>query len=285
MSQSQSQAKRWLLTINNYTEDDLEQLKSLGTKFIVIAKETAPTTGTPHVHALAIFSGNKRFPTLKRAVPRADLEIVHGTFMQAYKYVTKDGEIYYENGEKPNCSGIGDTFKQMIQDCKNGTVDKECLMFCRYERFFERFLPHEDWSFDGDLKTKNHWIYGPPGTGKSTYVRDYAKKQKKRVYEKLANKWWDNYDGEEIVLIEDIDPKVCELLIHHFKLWADRWPFRAEIKGGSKRILPKFELFVTSNYSIGECFTGIDGQAICRRFEETEKTELSVPSSITEFDP
>lgn len=278
------QATRWLLTINNYTDDDIEKLKSLGYKYIIICAEKAPTTGTPHIHAIVTFQSNKRLSWFKPRVPRADCEIIRGTFQQAKRYVTKDGNILFEDGEAPRASGIGDTFKQMVQEAKEGTIDKECLMYCRYERFFEKFLPKEEWSFDGDLTNKNKWIYGPPGTGKSTYVRSYAKRANKRVYEKLANKWWDNYDGEEIVLIEDIDPKVCELLIHHFKLWADRWPFRAEVKGGSRRILPKFELFVTSNYSIGECFSGVDGSAICRRFKEIEKASVDDDLSITDFD-
>lgn len=268
-----SKARRWFLTINNYTDDDLEGMKALDYKYLLIAAEVGPKEGTPHVHAMVIFQNEFRFNRLKQLVPRANLEVVRGTFKQAYSYITKDGKILFENGDKPTNPGIGDTFKQMVQDAKAGTIDQECLMYCRYERFFQRFMPKEEWHFDGDLPTKNVWIYGPPGTGKSTFVREFAKSNGYRIYEKLSNKWWDNFDNEEIVLMEDLDPKVCEVLIHHIKLWADRWPFRAEIKGGSVRIMPKFMLFVTSNYSIAECFQGIDGTAIARRFQEKEKTE------------
>lgn len=270
MSQSQM-SRRWFITINNPTASDMDILREIECKFIVVAQEIGHNTHTPHIHALIIFNSNKRFIGVKRLLKRADIEVVKGTFKQAYDYVTKDGNILFEDGEKPSeKQSIECTFKKMVQSCKDGTVDRECLMFCRYEKFFNRFLPKDDYVFDGDLSSKNAWIYGPPGTGKSRLVREYAKSRGYRIYEKLSNKWWDNYDGEEIVLMEDLDPKVCEVLIHHIKLWADRYPFRAEVKGGSQRLLPKFQFIVTSNYSLGECFNGPDGQAICRRFDEWE---------------
>ncbi|AJD07485.1 replication-associated protein [Odonata-associated circular virus-14] len=270
MSQSQ-QSRRWFITINNYTSADIDALREIECNYIVACTEIAPTTGTPHVHALVIFNTNKRFFAVKRLVARADIEIVKGTFNQAYDYVTKDGRIILEEGDKPKEKhNVECTFKAMVQAAKDGTIDKECLMYCRYEKFFSRFEKREEFCYDGELSCKNAWIYGPPGTGKSRLVREYARSRGYRIYEKLSNKWWDNYDGEEVVLMEDLDPKVCEVLIHHIKLWADRYPFRAEVKGGSKRLLPKFQLIVTSHYSLSECFTGPDGSAICRRFDEWE---------------
>ncbi|EDR25456.1 replication-associated protein, putative [Entamoeba dispar SAW760] len=247
------QARRFFITINNPSDDEITTLETLDYKYIVIAQENAPTTGTPHIHCLVLFNSAKRISTLKRLLPRANIQVVRGTFHQAREYVIKDGQIIYEDGAAPRL-GIGDTFKQMVQEAKAGTIDTESLMYCRYEKFFQRFIPKTDYCFDGELNTKNAWIYGPPGTGKSRLVRDYARSRGYRVYEKLSNKWWDNYDGEEIVLIEDLDPQVCKLLVHHIKLWADRYPFRAKIKGGSVRLEPRFQFIVTSNYSLAECF-------------------------------
>jgi len=47
-----SRSRYWCLTVNNYTESDIENLKALYPEkagFIVIGKEKAPTTGTPHL--------------------------------------------------------------------------------------------------------------------------------------------------------------------------------------------------------------------------------------------
>lgn len=270
MSQSQM-SRRWFITINNYTDKDIEELRSIECRYLVAASEIAPTTGTPHVHALIVFEGNKRFSGVKRLLPRANLEVVKGTFEQAYQYVTKDGNILFEDGSKPTGTRKECAFKDLVQACKEGKADKECLMYCMYEKYLQKFEPKENTIYQGELKCKNAWIWGPPGTGKSKLARDYAESRGYRIYEKLANKWWDNYDGEEVVLLEDLDPKVCEALIHHIKLWADRYPFRAEVKGGSRRIVPKFQLIVTSNYPLCSCFpSGPDAEAITRRFDMWE---------------
>lgn len=263
-------SRNWFITLNNYTEAEIDLLKGLPSKWTVIAEETAPTTGTKHIHCVISFENARYFSSLKKMLPRADLEKVKSTCSKAREYATKDGNIIYESGEPPKDPGsIQDVFKEMVQQAKDGTIDEESLMFCRFERFFRRFYPKLDQIFNGDLETKNAWIYGPTGTGKSRLVRNYANQRGFRIYNKLANKWWDNYHSEQIVLIEDLDPESCKYLANHIKLWADRYAFSAEFKGGICELSPiKFQLIVTSNYSIEECFKTSDVNAISRRFQE-----------------
>ena len=51
-------------------------------------------------------------------------------------------------------------------------------------------------------------------------------------YAKEKNKWWCNYTGQDTVVIEEADPKNMEHLADRLKVWADRYPFPGEIKGG-----------------------------------------------------
>lgn len=104
------------------------------------------------------------------------------------------------------------------------------------------------------------WIYGPPGTGKSFYARNNYGQS---LYHKAQNKWWDGYQHQDFVLLDDLDTNV---LGHYLKIWADRYAFMAECKGSSILIRPK-KFIVTSNYTPEDLFHDpVLAQAIRRRF-------------------
>ena len=88
----------------------------------------------------------------------------------------------------------------------------------------------------------NIWYYGPPGTGKSRKVRQ----DHPDVYDKPLNKWWDAYEDQDVVVLDDFGNNHA-VLGDHLKRWADHYPFTAEVKGGATTIRPK-TIIVTSNY-------------------------------------
>ena len=120
---------------------------------------------------------------------------------------------------------------------------------------------------DGELQ--NEWLWGEAGTGKTRT----AWEQNPNLYVKSINKWWDGYNDQETVLLDDWDPR-HEMLTQYLKTWADRYPFRAETKGSSMMIRPK-KIIVTSNYSIDQCFSNPeDAEAIKRRFHSVHFSRL-----------
>ena len=63
---------------------------------------------------------------------------------------------------------------------------------------------------NNEYKTdRNIWLYGKPGTGKTYYaVNNYVP-----YFKKPQNKWWDGYNNEPNVIIDDLDCNTKEFLI------------------------------------------------------------------------
>ena len=110
------------------------------------------------------------------------------------------------------------------------------------------------WNFKSVHQFQNKracfWIYGEPGIGKSYSILNRFCQDE--LYRKAAdNKWWDGYTDQRVVLIDDFDSKNY---YHEFKIWADQYLFKGEIKGGFVNCCYSV-LFITSNYSIKYLFS------------------------------
>lgn len=124
----------------------------------------------------------------------------------------------------------------------------------------------EDQPYERPLKC--FWIFGPTAIGKSHFVRNNCGNS---LYIKDAkNKWWDGYDGEKTVLIEEGQDFHSD---QYLKIWSDKYTFRGEFKGGSKPIYEYNKMYITSNYLPHKAFkldnTAIQKeslQALMRRF-------------------
>lgn len=262
-----SYAKRWCYTINNPTEEPLIPEEEYS--YHVYGKEKGES-GTLHYQGFIIFKKPKRLNQLKKLISdRGHYEVAKGKNLQASDYCKKDGD-FKEFGELPQDPST-----------KGGQANKE-----RYERAFKQAKIGDLDNIDADLLVKHYrtfkqiktdyvgdippldylpgiWIYGSSGIGKSKFARS----QYPGAYVKNCNKWWDHYQNEENVIIDDFDDThTC--LGHHLKRWADHYAFTAETKGGSIYIRPKW-IIVTSQFSIQDIFHNDHPtlEALSRRFK------------------
>ena len=72
-------------------------------------------------------------------------------------------------------------------------------------------------------------------------------------YVKELTKWWDDYDYEETVVIDDLTPSLAAELAPLLFRWCGLYKVRVEIKNGSITIRPR-TVIISSAYTIAECF-------------------------------
>lgn len=268
------QSRRWCFTVNN--PNDAEEynlanqfvLERYGVQYIIYEPEHTEGEGTPHFQGYIEFKRKVRPKTVKEVVGnRAHIEVAQGTPEQNIAYCSKEGR-QKEYGQHSSAGELNqwEHIKTLVkQGDRESIFDQYFGTYLKYMKSIEALctryapLPPE---VQGDLTCKNLWIWGPPGTGKSKKARhDFSES----VYAKNANKWWDGFRGQDVVVMEDLDPERSRMLAQHLKVWMDRYPFEGEVKGGSMVIAPNYKFIVTSNYPPEECFNQTDLEAIRRR--------------------
>jgi len=264
-----SQSARWCFTVNNYSDADVERIKSWEVRYLVFGYEVAPGTGTLHLQGFVVFKKNFRLAGVRKLGVNAHWEVTRGSNEQAASYCKGECEgkepnaEVYETGEMP--AARGESEKERWAAARSAAVagnlaDVPDDIFVRYYRTLKE-IGKDNMTKPEDLdEVCGLWLYGPPGTGKSHKARaDHPD-----AYLKMQNKWWDGYQGQEFVILDDFDSKE---LGHLLKIWVDKYSFLAETKGGAIHIRPK-KFIITSNYHPSELWEDSAMQAaILRRFE------------------
>jgi len=127
---NRSQAKHWMVTINNPGEIEIANFiaQRPNCTYYVIGKETAPTTLTPHLQCYIVFKNKKTLAALKKLWPKAHFDISRGTPQEASDYCKKDSD-FEEYGEVPSTAAKkgGDATKEkwneMLQHAKEGSQE------------------------------------------------------------------------------------------------------------------------------------------------------------------
>ena len=297
-------AKRWCFTINNYREAEIQLVHNITDlcSCIICEKEVAES-GTPHLQGYAEFINRIDGGRVRALLGgRAHLEVARGSRADNIKYCSKAGTeaiIVSKIPDNVREATVGEkiqaTFKLLMDIREMNQEEFEAnhpAFFLNHRnKYYEHrhdalVRKHETWN--GELKKKNFWIWGEAGVGKSRMARKGVEHY--RIFSKPFNKWWNGFDSENTVrVIIDDWPDMDhggDMLCQHLKVWADRYPFTGEVKGSHIAIMPKYQLIITSNYSIDECFKNEeDRKAIKRRMTEfnmlgngTLDSELQLPN-------
>lgn len=260
-------SKSWEITINNFTDDDVNLLKSWDNDVnaITIAEEVGEQ-GTPHLQGRITFKRAYRLTALKKLHPQAHWEVTKAKQDTLYMR-KKDSKIIIDKscgqGKRSDLSAIADDIKAGYSLKRIAEEHPTAMM--KYSRGIETvhsYINAGKGYTPPDLR--GMWIYGVPGCGKtSSVLKHYGREN---VYDKSTKgDWFCGYNDESVILLDDYDKKsTCQWSL--LKRWLDRYNVTGEKKGGTIQL--KHDVFViTSNYTPEELFADDPAmvQAIVRR--------------------
>nr|QNA42600.1 replicase protein [Circovirus sp.] len=266
--------RRWCFTINNYGEPDLQAVtEAFGEESVVyaIAGKEKGEKGTPHIQGYIHFKGmllcRWRFKRVRNLLGgRAHIEKARGSDEQNRIYCSKE-EVYLEVGS-PQHQGKRNDLEKAV-DCleKGGNLNEVARacpgVFIRYGRGLRDYMNVRGLVKSRDFKTHVIVLIGEPGSGKSKFANEYEGSK----YWKPRGQWWDGYNGEDVVILDDFYGWVPydELL-----RICDRYPLKVQVKGAFVEFVSK-TVIITSNKKPEEWYDKEkipDQSAMWRRFND-----------------
>lgn len=246
-------ARSWMITWNNPPEDALDKIRTLDPRYLTGQKEVG-ANGTPHLQIYVEFNDPMRFSKLKKLDKSIHWEQRKGSQAEAIAYCTKPetrAEEPFESGCK-SAQGSRTDIKSAMQMVSDGCSELEIadtapMVWAKYYKALERYRrlkqPVRDWEMHVEL----YW--GVSGSGKSRKAHE----ENPGAYWKPYGEWWDGYDGQDVVIIDDF----YGWLKYSFVLnLLDRYPLLVPNKGGFTPFKAR-KIILTSNKRYDEWYPSI----------------------------
>lgn len=273
-------------------------MENLDIKYIIFGEEKGEL-GTQHLQGYLVLHWQKTLNATKTfiGINSIHLEVAKGNSSHNKEYCSKGEQthdeweslgtqgpnyglnaVIHEKGTRPlTQKEKGEEGKkyweQLIVDSEKGDFSKireeDPKLYFHHLRTIQYHRTNAAQKPASLVNLDNIWIWGPTGTGKSLSVEvKYP-----NAYKKMQNKWWDGYNDEEEVFIDDLDKKkAIDFMGALLKNWADHGAFLAECKGGNTRYIRPKRIIVTCNWSPNDIWEEQEMlQPILRRFRLREQ--------------
>lgn len=248
------QDRHFCFTINNWTEEELNQLKEIELKKIkyIIVGEEIGEQGTPHLQCFITWANVKTESACRKRLPkRAYVRFMypHSTPTACAEYCKKQ-KVIHEAGSFPR-QGERNDLKQVVNEVKEGKSIRQMVdanVIKNYQGFQYANALKKIYEEKRTEKPDVIWYWGKPGCGKTHKSREILKSmtEEENIYEAMATgQWWEGYDGQEYVLIDDL--RANFMVFNEFIKLIDKYPFRVQTKGSSRQFRAKV-IIITSPF-------------------------------------
>lgn len=223
--------KTWRFTCNNYTaaqQATVESWAPHSVNVLVVSQEVGDS-GTPHLQGYVTFKQAKRLAAVKKLLNAHWEEAIA---KDDGLYEKKEGSVVivdYHGGKQGARTDLGAAYAA-------ARAAQTTAEFMAQEPGWQSLKVFEKASFtlNGGRKATDplevHWLSGSTGTGKTRFA--YALDPD--AYVCMDFKWWDGYEGQKTIIIDDYRKDFCKF--HELLTLLDRYPQRRQIKGGWVRL-------------------------------------------------
>jgi len=244
---------RIVFTLPNWTPEEYDHLTSLNVKWMILAKEVSPTTGTPHLQGALILNKQMRFSALKTFLgSRVNFRRMDGTPQDSVNYCSKEDPQPFVIGSLPQqgkrndlLSAVekvkqGATLRDLAKDADNSSA-VAVVKFSKGLTVLRSALAPKR-----DSPPNVFWLYGSTGTGKTRTAISVAKSfvSEDQIWMSSGTlRWFDGYDAQSVAVFDDFRNK--DVNFNFLLRLLDRYPMQVEFKGGFANWNPT-TIFITA---------------------------------------
>lgn len=241
--------------------------------YLVVGKEVCPTTGREHMQGYVRFANPHALAGVNK-LAKAHWEPCKGTEQDNFDYCTKEEDRIIEWGEreKPDETDrdpkqgkrndiahvrelvqAGASMEEVVCESNSYQAIRMAETMLKYFEQKRSWIPNVV------------WIWGPTGTGKSHMAHNICGADDAEAREPwisgVNGRWFEGYDGHEKVIIDDFRHDWCDF--HVLLRLLDRYPYRVEVKGGSRQFLARW-IVITSPFPPDKVYPGRIGEDVAQ---------------------
>jgi len=245
-------SRSWAYTINNYTQEHIGRVIEMiqSAVYGIAGFEVGKKTGTPHIQGYVHWKDAKSFSQMMKFVHFSYVKPASREAQVNAVYCKKESKILCEMGVMPRQGQRTDlerTYAMLRSGCSMQQITDAGVNLQCIKTAYEWLKYNESARESGP---ECIWLHGPTGSGKSYYA---TKKLGPNYYKAPAalESFWEGYDGQENVLIDDFRPGRCTFAFLLELL--DDYKLRLPVKGSSRQFRAK-RVYITAPVSPEEMF-------------------------------
>ena len=253
--------RRYCLTLNNPTEEEIESVKTLQSsnlKRAIFGYEVGDS-GTPHLQGFIHMKNAMTYSAVKKMLSsnRYHIEAAKGTDYEAWTYCLKDEKIVAQFGDEPNIEGELSDWEKISEMVRNGASNLDIIkrypsIAIRCQGALDRMRLEHDRHHATWRDVEVVFITGPTGCGKTRgvmekygYANVYRATDKKHPFE--------TYNGQDVIVFEEFRGGYrCEDMLN----WLDGYPVELPARYANK--MAKFtKVYMLTNIQFEELYPRI----------------------------